>query len=264
MQRHHGIACSLLYLLMVTSMARGTEFLPPLAQYVDARIAEFDEIPAERREALLEIAEYVRSQREAGTPARLTFICTANSRRSQFGQAWAAVAASRYGVDEVESFSGGTEASAFNPRTVAALERAGVSIKRDLTAAAGSANPRYAVLFASKQDPLIFFSKRYDEKPNPPEEFCAVMVCSDADENCPSVPGAKVRVSLPYEDPKAADGTPGEAKAYGERLRLRGKYCSCFRASRRRTERVRPGWPGYIARALIAALSAAEWGRSSM
>jgi arsenate reductase len=204
-------------LTLATPTMHAAELLPPVAKYADARIAEFDEIPAERREKLLEIADYVRSQREAKAPVRLTIICTANSRRSQLGQVWAAVAAARYGVENVEAFSGGTEASALNPRAIAALERAGITIKGALTATAAPTNPVYAVHFLEKQQPLVCFSKRYDERPNPMKEFCAVMVCSEADESCPNVAGAKERVSLPYEDPKAADGTKDETKAYDER-----------------------------------------------
>jgi arsenate reductase len=40
------------------------------------------------------------------------------------------------------------------------------------------------------------------------------MTCTSADEACPHVPGAAVRVALPYVDPKASDGTPDEAAAY--------------------------------------------------
>jgi hypothetical protein len=45
------------------------------------------------------------------------------------------------------------------------------------------------------------------------------MTCSEADKNCPVVRGAAVRVALPYEDPKVADGTPAEAARYDERSR---------------------------------------------
>jgi len=40
------------------------------------------------------------------------------------------------------------------------------------------------------------------------------MVCSQADEACPFVSGAEKRVSIPYEDPKAFDGTPQETEKY--------------------------------------------------
>ncbi len=43
------------------------------------------------------------------------------------------------------------------------------------------------------------------------------MVCSDADAACPSVPGAGIRVSMPYLDPKLYDDTDFEAKKYAER-----------------------------------------------
>jgi len=38
-----------------------------------------------------------------------------------------------------------------------------------------------------------------------------------ADEACPLVRGTELRVPLRYEDPKLADGTPGEAVAYDAR-----------------------------------------------
>ena len=43
------------------------------------------------------------------------------------------------------------------------------------------------------------------------------MTCSDADEACPVVLGMKKRVSLTYEDPKIADGTPDEELVYDKR-----------------------------------------------
>ena len=45
------------------------------------------------------------------------------------------------------------------------------------------------------------------------------MTCGAANQSCPVVPGAALRVATPYEDPKSADGTPGEAAAYDARCR---------------------------------------------
>ncbi len=45
------------------------------------------------------------------------------------------------------------------------------------------------------------------------------MVCSDAHETCPVVRGAAARFAIPYEDPKAFDGTKRESRAYDERCR---------------------------------------------
>lgn len=43
------------------------------------------------------------------------------------------------------------------------------------------------------------------------------MVCDEADEACPAVPGASGRFAIPYVDPKVSDDTPGEAATYDER-----------------------------------------------
>jgi hypothetical protein len=105
--------------------AEPTKLNDALSKYVKERKAEFDQIPAERKQLLKKLALYIRARIAAGQPAQLTFICTHNSRRSHMAQLWAAVAAASYGVEKVSTFSGGTEATAFNPRTVASLQRAG-------------------------------------------------------------------------------------------------------------------------------------------
>lgn len=188
-------------------------FYPKVTSYLDARIAEFDRVPADRREQLRRLTDYVAAQQAAGEPARMTFICTHNSRRSHLAQIWAAVAAERFGVEAVETYSGGTEATAFNPRAVEALTRAGLRIQ----ATDESDNPRYEVRSGETVAPQAAFSKVYDELPNPTTGFCAVMTCTSADRACPTVAGASDRVAIPYEDPKAADNTPGETAKYDER-----------------------------------------------
>lgn len=45
------------------------------------------------------------------------------------------------------------------------------------------------------------------------------MTCSRADESCPVVMVADLRVGIPYDDPKAADGTPEESARYDERCK---------------------------------------------
>ena len=43
------------------------------------------------------------------------------------------------------------------------------------------------------------------------------MVCNDADQKCPTVPGAIDRFAIPFVDPKVSDGTEAEAATYDER-----------------------------------------------
>jgi arsenate reductase len=184
-----------------------------LEDFVAKREAEFDRIPQERKAALEQLAEYLRDCQSSATPARLIFVCTHNSRRSHMSQLWAAVAAFHYGIANVETFSGGTESTAFNPRAVAAMQRAGFRIE---IGQAGT-NPNYHASFAHDTKPQSCFSKVYSDTANPSEGFCAVMTCSSADKSCPSVKGAVARIAIPYEDPKIADDTPQESATYDER-----------------------------------------------
>ncbi len=187
---------------------------PPLTSYVDARITEFDQIPADRAVLLSQLAEYITACRANEQTARLTFICTHNSRRSQMAQVWAAVSAAYFGINDVQAFSGGTERTAFNPRAVAALKRAGLDVRNQ---GKEEPNPRYRVSFAAAMEPLLCFSKRYDDEPNPKTEYCAVMTCSEADKACPLVAGAAKRLPISYTDPKLADDTSLESETYDER-----------------------------------------------
>lgn len=187
----------------------------PLGTYIEKSVTGFDGISEKRKGELQQIAQYVATCIEEGQPAKLTFICTHNSRRSHMAQVWAQTAAAWYDVPGVQTFSGGTEATAFNPRAVRALEGAGFEVER----ASKADNPLYRVTYGETAFAMEAFSKVYNESPNPKEDFCAVMTCSDADEACPIVFGAVERIAIPYEDPKRYDGTDREAAAYAERCR---------------------------------------------
>ncbi len=185
---------------------------PELAEYVTQRQAEFDQISAERKRQLSQLSDYLRKRADAGDSSRLIFVCTHNSRRSHMAQLWAAVAAEVYGVP-VATYSGGTEATAFNPRAVAALQRAGFRIEKTTQ----DKNAIYHARFSAERPALTCFSKQFSNAPNPQAEFGAVMVCSDADRSCPTVAGADCRFAIPYVDPKVADGTKLEHATYDER-----------------------------------------------
>lgn len=188
---------------------------PKLSTYVNTIKEDFSKIPKERLEELDKIAQFIQKQVKAGQPALLTYICTHNSRRSHFGQIWAATAAAYYGIPDVKTYSGGTEATAFNERAVAACERAGFDIEK----ISEGKNPVYHVSYATGIEPVKAFSKKYDDSSNPQSNFCAIMTCSQADEACPVVKGAASRVAIPYNDPKEFDGTPEETAKYDERCK---------------------------------------------
>lgn len=190
--------------------------LEPLRPFVQKVIEALDSIPADRKEMLEKVAGDISVDLKLGKQAKLTFVCTHNSRRSHLGQVWAQVAAVYYGFkpEQVETFSGGTEATACNVRTVCSLRRAGLSIVQ----CTDGENPIYLVQYAEGAIPTIrAFSKIYNEGGNPTEGYIAMMCCSDVDESCPVINGATQRVPLHYRDPKEADDTEQEATRYDER-----------------------------------------------
>ena len=165
-------------------------------------------IPENRKVILSKLVDYIQNKLEIGQSPRLNFICTHNSRRSQFSQIWAQTAAAFFTID-VKCFSGGVELTAFNERAVASILRCGFKIEK-----AGEINPKYFVYYDSKSKPIVAFSKLFDDIPSP---FAAVITCTHADDNCPFIPAAECRILVRYEDPKAFDDTTLEAEKYDER-----------------------------------------------
>lgn len=163
----------------------------------------------------MDLAAAISKSIEQRGVAEVTFICTHNSRRSQFSQAWPHASIDHVGLgDKVRVFSGGTESTACNPRTIASLKPAGFEFD---VAGPSKANPRYSAVRPDLDSALVLFSKVYDQSPNPNANFIAVVCCGDADQRCPAVAGATDRIALHYVDPKVADDTPQEASTYDER-----------------------------------------------
>ncbi len=189
--------------------------LPEIEKHIKKFEENISEPNDDRRSRLLMLREYLQRQSRESKPSNLVFICTHNSRRSHFGQVWGKVLADYYEIPDVSTFSGGTEATAFNPNAIQALRALGFNVE----ATDQSDNPRYEVHYATDKNPIIAWSKVYSDEANPTSDFCAIMTCSEADEACPVVLGATKRISLPYEDPKKADGTPQQAAVYEERCK---------------------------------------------
>jgi arsenate reductase (thioredoxin) len=187
---------------------------PALTKKVGQLEKDYSQIAEDRKQILKQLAAFIEKKQKEGNPVTLNFICTHNSRRSHIAQLWAQAAAYYYGINNVSCLSGGTEATAFNPRAVKAMQEAGFSIKMTKD----GVNPIYEVRFADDAEPVIAFSKTYDDPFNSHKDFAAIMTCAHADENCPLVIGAEVRISLPFNDPKEYDGTPQETRKYQERV----------------------------------------------
>jgi arsenate reductase (thioredoxin) len=173
----------------------------------------FASISDERKIVLQPLVNFIQGKTNNGQEIRLNLICTHNSRRSHLSQVWAQTAAAHYGITNVFCYSGGTEATAMFPMAAQTLAKQGFQIK---TIAEGS-NPIYAIKYSANAHPIIGFSKTFDNDFNPQTEFAAILTCSSADQGCPFIAGAEVRIPITFEDPKAFDNTSQQAEKYEER-----------------------------------------------
>jgi arsenate reductase len=186
-----------------------------IQNYCNQLVSEFHLIPENRKVLLEKISNYISLKKKENKEVNLVYICTHNSRRSHFGQVWAHVASSYYHVKNVKTFSGGTEATAFNINAINSLKRIGFTIN----AINEEKNTIYHVFHNEKESPSVCFSKTYDDLNNPQKEFAAIMTCSDAEENCPFIPGVELRIGTTYDDPKVFDNTPEQDAKYDERCK---------------------------------------------
>ena len=156
------------------------------------------------------IIQYIQKAKDKNDEINLNFICTHNSRRSQFAQIWASVLAYKYKID-ISCYSGGVEITELNKNIAHCLESIGFNINSK-----GKSNPKYNISYSKQQNPIIAFSKLYNDSYNPNSNFAAIMTCNDADSNCPIIQGAIQRISFTFDDPKMYDNTNKETIMYNK------------------------------------------------
>lgn len=173
-----------------------------------------DEISSERKSILDQIINFIELKIDDKEIIALNFICTHNSRRSHLGQIWAQTMATYYNVPNVNSFSGGTEATAVYPQIISTIVKCGFVIEN--LSENGNTNPIYALKYSDNILPILAFSKKYSDEINPQTNFAAILTCSQADGDCPIIAGAVKRIPLTYIDPKFSDGSLEQEQVYAE------------------------------------------------
>ena len=169
-------------------------------------------ISSTRLELLKSIAYFITSELKKDKKINLNFICTHNSRRSQLAQVWSHFSAHYYKIKNVESFSGGTAVTAFFRNTVKTLQEVGFQIQ---ISEFSHRNPEYVITYKDCTNPIIGFSKLYDNDFNK-KPYIAITTCSNTDENCPFIPDAINRFHVPFNDPKTFDNSLYQAEKYLE------------------------------------------------
>jgi len=121
---------------------------------------------------------------------RVLFLCTGNSARSQMAEAFLR----RYAGDHFEVFSAGLEPRPINPLTLRVMEEIGYDL-----------SDHY-----SKDVGQFLFRQHFGY---------VITVCARAEASCPIFPGVVTRLSWPFEDPAAYQGSETEQLAKFREIR---------------------------------------------
>lgn len=222
---YHGIQINM---FTYTGNQAEREFLfPKVKLQCDLLSAQSDLISRTHLQSCERLFQAIVSQYVPGEELGVVVICTGNSRRSMLAATMGNIAAAYHGITELRFYSGGTNPSAFNPRTIRTLEEVGVVIEpineNATSGNAGEVNPKYMVRWGNlprmgvNRLEIKEFSKIYSDPHNIAKSFLALLVCDEADASCPNVLGASARIAMPFQDPKSFDGTELEAIKYSER-----------------------------------------------
>lgn len=167
-------------------------------------------ITDDRKKLLVLISDIIFDEYLEREKINLTFICTHNSRRSQFAQVWSFFAIEYFSLKNMFTYSGGTETTSFHRNTVKCLQKTGFTFS---VVDFSHQNPRYLISFEGTKKSILGFSKVFDHPQNS-YPFIAITTCNSADQNCPFIPDAIERFHLPYTDPKASDNTDLTEETY--------------------------------------------------
>ena len=176
----------------------GEETAEPVTEEetADAETAgdEAGEEPVVEETAGEEAADGEAAPAEAAGPARVLFLCTGNSCRSQMAEGLLRnLAPAAY-----ESLSAGSRpAEAVHPMAIAVMQELEIDISAQ--------QPKSIEVFLAGEQPA----------PN-----IVISVCAKASEECPAFTGAEIlSMSLPFDDPAAAEGDDEEKLAVFRRVR---------------------------------------------
>ena len=210
---------------------------PELRNHADFLATTYDMIEPEHFASMDQLSDWIAKNWQPNSELHVLTTCTGNSRRSILGATMGNLAATYYGFDNIRFHSGGTIPSAFNKRTIATLKEIGFQIEpTGKEAERGDPkvpNSMFNVVWGKGME-SIEFSKSYKDKSNPQSGFAAILVCNEADSECPVVPGASIRISMTFLDPKSYDDGVFESRKYAERRDDIGRTFLAVMANARR------------------------------
>ena len=128
----------------------------------------------------------------------VVFLCTHNSRRSQYCEVWSKYFSSTY-KNKINFFSAGTLKMKVPKQVYKSFERVGVKVDEN-----SSINIETMTISP--------FSKTLTEVKE--KEFISIMTCAESEKSCPVDARSLINLKLFYDDPRRYDNTQEEAEEY--------------------------------------------------
>lgn len=131
-------------------------FRQKIDDYIDTLTNNFESISQNRKLEIEKLSEIICGELSEHQLCNVVFICTHNSRRSQIAELLFRIGIRYHQIRGLHGYSGGTEATAFNPSAVNACRNKNIPvIKLD-----GSiANHTYVTSYKYNLDVILQFSK---------------------------------------------------------------------------------------------------------
>ncbi|WCL82513.1 phosphatase [Saprospira sp. CCB-QB6] len=176
---------------------------PKLLKQIEQLEKEVADYPVDR------FASIIAALRAAPKNSQLYFVCRHNSRRSQFAEFWAHLFNHYFGLN-FQIYSAGTVAGPLAPQTTACLQQLGFSLVG-------------GYLYWAENQGSQLKTKLWAIEGQSEQPIYAFMLCSEVEADCPYLPEAYQRFSLPYEDPSKMDGRAQAAFVYRQRAQEIGR-----------------------------------------
>jgi len=179
---------------------------------INAKIKKFildlkiDEIQNERLKIIDKIGKSINRNIMNDSFPNILFVCSHNSRRSQFAEIWAHTINYIFN-NKIKIMSAGTFKTAVHYQVINVIKDAGFKIRKK--------ENNYYLNFSNHCKDIKIYSKKINDI-NKNNSSIIINTCSNADIICSVVPNTLERFLLSYEDPKISDNTKFEKRKYYE------------------------------------------------
>ena len=161
----------------------------------------FNSLNKKRLEILDQILVYLKELVANELELNVIFVCTHNSRRSQFAQFWLDTLLHNFGIKNYNIFSAGTVETQVHENVISVIENYGFSVTKDRKIK----NKKYKIALDKGYEINLFSKEITSIQEARKRSFILIFVCDSALENCPFVHGNHKRFSLTFEDPGRYD-----------------------------------------------------------